>query len=188
MEEELPILGEPLAIELANTDYGQDDWAIDFLGDEHTAALWLRSSPLAVHPMPIRRATLRSLQKLRDAIRGLLIACVDNRRPPAEVLDTVNRSARRGRSCDQVHWSNELTIDALVSGSPADVVHRTLADATLDLVGGSDRARVRRCAAPDCTMLFVKRHHRRDFCHSSCSQRSRQARYYRRKRQAERDA
>jgi hypothetical protein len=58
---------------------------------------------------------------------------------------------------------------------------RLLAELATETIGlATDGSVLARCDGEDCRMLFVRQHGRRRFCHSSCSQRARQARYQQR--------
>ncbi len=175
---EFPILGtEPLPVELANTLYSDDGEVTDFLATADLVTAW--STAADGSPLPGSAAV--PARELRDAVRAVLVAVVDGLVPDAVAIETVNRYAAGGARYPQLSWTAEGAgrewVDA---GSGVTARLGRIAAATVELLAtGSD---VRRCPAPGCSMLFVRTHARRRFCHGSCGHRDRQARYYRRQR------
>lgn len=180
--EELPLLGEPLPVELANSLYqGSDGQCFDFLGPEY-AASWLAHGPIDARPTP---AALGDLRLLRDHVRAIVRAAVAGESPRPQSLRAIERAAatcpRKPRlelagDQPQVHWQR--------IGSRLERELAEIAEATIELMVGPSWAALRECAADDCTMLFVQHHRRRRFCHASCSHRMRQLSYLARRRQA----
>jgi len=178
---DLPLLGESLPLELANTRYGDPDDAgarIDFLARPESARAWLvHVHGLSARPPHLDDADHRALVELRDAVAELL-AAPHPAPPPPTVIATLNAAAQRGRVHQRLGWGPEgPCIERVACGAPMDEVIRQLADATFAWLCGPDRARTRRCAAPDCWMWFVAHHRRRRFCHPTCSGRDRQTRF-----------
>lgn len=169
---EYPLLGEPPSMELANTDYG--DGAFDFLGTEELVAGWLDAMGIDDRPAS------DVLRGLRDAAHGLFASVADELPPEPRHIEIVNRHARGARSAPQLQWDHGWRSEVRTEGSCGEATLRALAEDAIALLG--DGAAIRRCAAPDCTMLFVRQHHLRRFCHPTCSGRTRQAAYVRRQR------
>lgn len=180
----LPILGEPLAVELANTAYGRGDEAIDFLGSPDLIDAWMAGAAPGLSPTrPFRGRDADALRELRDATGALVGATVDRRPLPPGAIDVVNRHAARAPASWQLRLGRDGAACVQVERSdlgPAGTLG-LLAHHAIVLLGGDDAPRLRRCARPNCTMTFVQRHGRRRWCHDSCGHRSRQAAYYRRR-------
>lgn len=181
--DDLPLLGEPLPVELANSLYEGAE-TIDFLTTPAGARLWLthvRAEP----PLSPRLAAdeLEELRALRDAIRRVLVALA--RRHPIRAGDVamINRAA----AAAAYHAHLELDgrgrprVTTQYAGG-ADGLRARLATEAIALIAGPDGRRIRQCEGPGCAMLFVRDHHRRRWCHASCGHRARQASYYRRVR------
>ena len=163
---EYPILGtEPLPVEFANTLYG----GFDCLGTDELAAGWFAAMELGV--VDAGRARV-----LRDAVFRLLAASADGQRWDRDAVAAVNGFAAEGPTALQLGEAGEARWVETTTGSAA--VLGRIATCSIELLAGG--APLRRCAAPDCRILFVPQHARRRFCHASCSGRMRQARYYRR--------
>jgi predicted RNA-binding Zn ribbon-like protein len=174
---EFPILGtEPLAVELANTLYGDLDYLRTAGWIDRWFALACPDEKLAMG-----RAADR-VRALRDCVHGLLSAAVDDRRPDARLVERVNAFAAAAPT--------HLRLDWPVGGPPASrwqdtaeggtAVLGRIATCCIELLAGPQAGGVRRCQTPDCPLIFVKSHARRRWCHPSCAHRDRQARYYRR--------
>ncbi|MEM6994349.1 MAG: CGNR zinc finger domain-containing protein [Myxococcota bacterium] len=187
--DELPILGEPLAVELANTRYGQGDDAIDFLGTGAAARVWLEASAAAPTPgvRDLGPQGLTRLSQLRDAVHELCAATVDGRPVRRSILRAINDASALAppQRALALGPGGVVGVHTRRVGSVLDRLLATLADETFGLFEGEASARLRRCPGPECGMFFVQHHHRRRFCHASCSHRARQAAYYRRRRDAQ---
>ena len=182
---ELPLLGEPLPIEFANTRYGEGRSAADCLGSVETLRSWLhhvRAAP----PLPALRAdqaAIRACRELRGSIRQLLDALAEDTAVPAGVLDTVNRYAAAATYHVRLELGSagKLKRTTIHTGpDPLTELLCRLATDTVALAAGAESGAIRRCPGPGCTMLFLRDHHRRRWCHPSCGHRARQADYYRR--------
>jgi predicted RNA-binding Zn ribbon-like protein len=180
-----PFLGtEPVAVEFANTVYGVGANTVDFLLTADLIEQWFALVPAvtAASPTPseLGRYAAR-VRALRDAIRIVLLAAADGRVPDRAAVNTVNGAAAAAPTVSSMDWVSGSgpaahRLDVTV-GSTAVLGH--IATSCIEVVT-DPYAVVRRCEGPDCSLLFVRQHHRRRFCHSSCGHRDRQARYYRR--------
>lgn len=181
----MPVLGEPVPIELANTRYRDGDDVVDFLADPRTTATWFTTSPTAsaiVHPGSWEVRDWRRLVELRDSIDDLLRARIAGGAAPAAALDRINRAAERVITRLELRWDATGVVRAVEHHSAphaADVTLGRIATDAIILLAGPQADRLRTCANVDCEMLFLKHHHRRRWCHDSCGHRHRQATYYR---------
>lgn len=169
---EFPILGtEPLAVELANTLYGRED----FLRTREQVDQWFAQ----VGQPAVDAVRARTL---RDAVHRLFAAAVEGAAPDPEDVAVVNAFATPTRP--ELRWSADgpavRHVDTATGG--AAVLGR-IASRAIDLLAGP--AVLRRCTAPGCSLFFVRDHPRRRWCNPGCGHRDRQARYYRRKRRSE---
>lgn len=182
VDEDLPLLGEPLPVEFANSLYRDGDSWIDFLADAPAATRWFAAaadtSVLEVAP-EVRPPQVHDVRGLRDAVRALIETALAGDRPDPADVDTVNRAAAAAPAFPELHWPEVRTVRVAggLTGTLALVASEAIA-----LVAGPDARRLRRCTAPGCGLLFVKHHPRRAWCNPSCGQRVRQARYYRSQR------
>ena len=92
---DLPILGEPLIAEFANTLYVDGTTRLDVLDHPSWIAAWLRQAPCAAGLARLDRLRTEDaarLRVLRDAVRGLLKHPRDVR---AVDIEVINQAARR---------------------------------------------------------------------------------------------
>lgn len=181
----LPILGEALAVELANTLYDhRGGTTMDFLGTSEHVALWFAHVPSAASlglPKRLTSSQVGDIRMLRNAVRHILDGWT---RDPSGAcgapVATLNRYAARTPCRLHLDWPDGGTPRAsLVPGGPAfDALLARLACDCIEFLAGPQLPLLRRCDGPDCAMFFVQHHHKRRFCHERCAHRARQARYY----------
>jgi predicted RNA-binding Zn ribbon-like protein len=181
--DDLPLIGEPLAVELANTRYGDGRDRIDFLANPRLIAMWFAHVPAAPRlPARLTPRDAELLRDLRDATHALIGRRVDGLPPSIAAVETLNRHAARGpRTLRLDVAAGGVRIGSSSTARGIDAVLGHLAHEAITLLGGPDAARLRRCDHPECTMAFVQQHRRRRWCHPSCGHRTRQASYYRRR-------
>jgi predicted RNA-binding Zn ribbon-like protein len=175
MEAENELTGE-LAIDLANTlRPARDGSIVDLLADEDGRARWLSGTggPDAVGPS--------RLIALRDHVRALLAAAVSRRTLPPAAVTAVNRACAAAPGFVQLEAS-ELVVR--YHASPADAFLADIATSAIGLVGGPERARLRRCEAPGCGRWFLASRPRQTWCSPGCGNRARLARFQQRRRVA----
>lgn len=171
LNDDLPLLGEPLAIELANTLYGEGAAALDFLAPP-VAARWLAAALHGDAPTELTAEQAAVLRELRDATRAILFALYHKQPPPAEAVATVNHHA--AAAC-----AHAALVDGaarvVFRGAPLARARARFATSCVELVARA--APVGRCEGPGCTLFFVQHHGHRRYCHEGCSHRARQRRY-----------
>jgi predicted RNA-binding Zn ribbon-like protein len=175
--------GEPLAIDLADTLMTVTDPPTDLLADAAAVrrfwglqAAWL--------PAGVARPS-QATRALRDAIRVLLDARLEHQQPPHEAVATINAVASAATTSPRL---------AFVDGEPTQaedwytsdtgaVALAAAARSAIELLTSDDTTRLRRCANPMCSMLFLAETPRRQWCTPNiCGNRARVARHYRRSR------
>lgn len=179
-----PMGGEPLvALDLVDTLMTAVDPEVDLLDAKERGAQWwqLEMTRLPTSPVPDPTATRR----LRAAIRDLLDARLENRSPQRTSIEDVNAVAAsvptsprlvyspEGEATENTRWHTEH------GGNPALAA---IAREAIDLLADPERSgRLRRCANPACSMLFLAETTRRQWCASNvCGNRMRVARHYQR--------
>ena len=172
MDDDFPLLGEPPAIELINTVYGDGDAAVDYLHPDDRAERW-SSAALGPAAAPVDPAALR---ELRDALRRLVIAAHAERPLDPASVELVNRHAAAASGYLQLIAAPSIHAIARDRAGPL----ARLATSGIGVLCGPDP--IRRCEGEGCSLFFVQTHGRRRFCHDGCSHRARQQRYSRRHR------
>ncbi|MGA6168328.1 CGNR zinc finger domain-containing protein [Amycolatopsis magusensis] len=166
MSAELPLLGEPASVEFANTLYGE----LDFLADPETVRRWV-AEVLPGHVVPED-----GLIELRNGVRRIFLAVSTGSAPDSADVRLVNECATAAPSV----WQLTSGATAAQTRIGDRVLLAELAEDCARVVASADVRPVRLCESDDCPMLFVRKHHRRRWCHNSCGHRARQAAYYRR--------
>ncbi len=173
--------GERLvALDLVDTVLLAVDPPVDLLETPAQLAKWweLQETRLPAGPLPDATATRR----LRTAVRDILDSHLAERAPLATSIEDLNAAAaaapaslRLVLSGDGLHtetrWHTEYGGNAALAA---------IARETIELMADPERLdSLRRCANPNCSMLFLAEHKRRQWCIGSrCGNRSRVARHY----------
>ena len=178
-----PMGAEPLvALDLVDTIVTVADPPVDLIADPTEASKWwrLQAGRLPDGPQPDLAATRR----LRSAIRDLFDAYLENREPRKTSIEDVNAAAAAAPVSlrlagdmktphAQTRWHTELGGNAALAAIATEAV-------TL-LTQPDQRNMLRRCANPNCSMLFLAQTRRRQWCTQNiCGNRTRVARHYQR--------
>ncbi|HME79811.1 MAG TPA: ABATE domain-containing protein [Mycobacterium sp.] len=178
-----PMGAEPLvALDLADTLVTVTDPPTDLIADPAQASRWwrLQAGRLPDGPEPDPASTRR----LRAAIRDLFDAHLEHRAPRETSLDDINAAAASapvspriaGRGDDMradARWHTEFGGNAALAAVAQQAI-ALICDA-------SRRDTLRRCANPNCSMLFLAHTRRRLWCTANiCGNRARVARHYHR--------
>jgi len=184
-----PVGGEPLALDLVDTLITVTDPPTDLLSDDARALqFWaLQRDRLPAQALPPDLATTRTI---RSAIRALLDAQLAGREPPLDALDVVNAAAAAAPGSPRLdpvsgglavswHWQTD---------APRAQALAAVARSAMEILTDHD-GRLRRCANPACSMLFLADTTRRQWCTPNiCGNRARVARHYRRSRTGAKDS
>lgn len=152
-------LGGRPALDLVNTLRERWRRNVETLVSTDDLAGWLVKSGLLRSPMPVRRAVLHETRELREAIDAGVRAVVAGDVPPADAVRVIDGWL--------VHAGSRPSL-ALVDGEPAfgerlaaDSPRRAVGTVALDaatMLGLPDqRARLRICAAENCSARFYDR-------------------------------
>jgi predicted RNA-binding Zn ribbon-like protein len=175
-------LGEPLAIDLANTvmvvSAGDE---LDLLATRDDLRRWLAAEQERLGDCSFAIAHLTEIRALRDAVRTALSSVAKGAMPPSDALGRLNAASAEAPTAPQLEVSGggELRLDERpASADPLARLQATLARSAIALLAGAERQRLQVCDAPSCGMLFLGR---RRWCCAACGNRARAARHYRRK-------
>jgi predicted RNA-binding Zn ribbon-like protein len=178
------LIGEPVvAVDLINTvAVPGSPAADDLLSADHGAETWwrLQRARLPRGDMP----DIRALRRLRSALREMIEALVDDRPVPKAAVSEVNFFAQSAPASRRLlltgaglgvetHWHSEFGGNlrlAFIATQAAEY-----------LSDPAQVARLRRCANPACSMIFIAVNPRRSWCAPGvCGNRVRVARHHRR--------
>jgi len=138
----------------------------------------LQAARLPAGPRP----SVSDAIELRGALRDAFEAVIADRRPSTATLRAINDAAAAAPSNPHL----ELSDEGVVELSTRWHAHRRGAAVLAEIAAAGmrlivDEPRLRRCANPDCSMLFIGDNPRRIWCAANvCGNRTRVARHYRR--------
>jgi predicted RNA-binding Zn ribbon-like protein len=178
------IIGEPVvAVDLVNTVAAPGSAvADDLLSADRGAAAWWQVERARVPAGDV--PDIRALRQLRSALRDVIEALVDDLPVPQAAVSDLNffmRSAPASQRLRltgtglrvQTQWHAEYGGNARLAFIAAQAAEF--------LSDPSKVSRLRRCANPACSMIFIAVNPRRSWCAPGiCGNRARVARYHRR--------
>jgi predicted RNA-binding Zn ribbon-like protein len=163
-------VGAPLCIEFSNTlGHGRED-----LGSPGALATWLAEHGEAgVGDGVLLR--VGEFRALRDAVRAALGAAVERRAVAATLVEVLNAASAAAPAWPTLDPDGPgVRMETTTSSDTARIL-AAVARSAIELLGGPDRGRLRRCAA--CDTFFIARRATRVWCSGPCGNRSRVARH-----------
>jgi predicted RNA-binding Zn ribbon-like protein len=158
---------ETIAVELANAD----------LGSAGDLGMWLRGTGEDDHADELS-LRLPEFLDLRASLRELLAAASEGRPLPPDAVARLNETSVR---VPRVARFDEGVVSLEpMAGSAAALVLATIAWSAIELLGGPERDRIRRCGAD--LRFFVATRPDRVWCSDRCGNRIRVARHHARLR------
>ncbi|BAU80999.1 hypothetical protein SLA_0044 [Streptomyces laurentii] len=185
-----PLLGEPLALEFANTHYAVRGSLRDGLGRPDHLAWWLWTcrdrftTDLTDTALAnVNEADVVHFRELRDASRRLIDARVQGWEPDSRDVAQLNRAGGLGRSWPILLWNPDTTPTTARMGAQGPLLEAQaeLAHAVVTLLTTPDNP-LASCPAPGCVLFFERTPPRRAWCSPGCGNRARAARHYHRHR------
>ncbi|MFD3513844.1 CGNR zinc finger domain-containing protein [Streptomyces sp. NPDC058657] len=185
MSNRLPLVGEPLPLDLVNTRVNEPGGEVDLLDSEEQLHRWLHAQTgrLTQPPPGSDGPGLDALRALRGRISTVIECVRDGEEPPAQALRALTRALLAAPLHRSLDWDGGAVTAAPVrTGSATDVLLAELTDATVDLLTDPVAlSRLRRCEGPGCRLLFLAVNPRRRWCSPAlCGNRVRVGRYYQR--------
>jgi predicted RNA-binding Zn ribbon-like protein len=176
-------LGEPLAIDLANTVMVvREGERVDLLATSADLERWLQAEQPRLGDCAFAIQHLDEVRALRNAVHGLLAASAQGTRLPPEALKHINAASAAAPISPQLETDSDGKLrirERLGETDPLARLLGTLARAAIALLAGPQRASLHICQAPSCGMFFLGS---RRWCCAACGNRARAARHYRRTR------
>jgi predicted RNA-binding Zn ribbon-like protein len=180
----LAIIGEPIvAVDLINTGAAPGSAVTDdLLSAERGAAAWWQIETESVPGGGL--PDIHAMRRLRSALRDMIEALVDDRPVPQSAVSDLNFFTHSAPASTRLrltgtgllaetHWHGEY------GGNPRLAFIATQAAAFLS--DPSKVSKLRRCANPACSMIFIALNPRRSWCAPGvCGNRVRVARHHRR--------
>jgi predicted RNA-binding Zn ribbon-like protein len=176
-----------VALALANSRRTLPRETVEDLQTVEDLRRWLHLHGLEVRTSPLATAQLRQLLTLRDFVRELLTARVEDRRPSADAVNAINTAARNAPTAPQLNWNTNRAPQVHAQHETPDgftAALAAIASDTIDLIAGERHHQLRACNAPRCVRFLLADHPRRRWCSKRCGDRVRAAHYYERTRTA----
>ena len=168
-----PLIGEPLALDLANTVISAPGGEADLLATEDALRAWLTAQRDRLD-ITGGQIDLSEVRALRAHITHAVEAARAGTSPHPEALRAINDAQRTTPAYQELGWNGRSITST--TRRPGTATATLLADPAIGLV--------RRCEGPGCRMLFLPAHPRRRWCSpATCGNRARVARYYQRHKQ-----
>ncbi len=175
-------LGEPLAIDLANTVMVvREGEAVDLLRGPADLGRWLAAEGDRVTGFAVdAEKDLAAVRELRDGVRELLAAGATGERPPAAAVEVVNEACAASPIAPRLAVDRDGTARVEVAqGGGIAGLRAAIARSAVELLAETPSGELRVCRAPSCGMFYLGA---RRWCCSACGNRARAARHYRRHR------
>lgn len=184
-----PMGGEPLvAVDLADTLMTAQEPVVDLLATPDRLSTWWRLQRARLPEAP--EPTEAMIQRLRAAVRDVLDAHLEHRPPQQASISDLNAAAAAVPTSPQLSWDGKTPGEASTrwhTEQGGNAALSALARQTIELLSSpAQLERLRRCANPSCSMLFLAETKRRQWCTANiCGNRARVARHYRRTHETE---
>jgi predicted RNA-binding Zn ribbon-like protein len=187
--------GGNLCLDFANTieDRGSEH-PVDLWSDYSRLLLWAEESgalsqnaarqlsSLARESPASAQSALALAGQLRDAVYDVFSAMVQQRKIPDQALATLNKAVQRSAKHAQVVARNRrFQWEWILPEGSLDSMLWPVARAAADLLTSDDLLRIRQCASPACSWLFLDRskNRRRRWCDMRiCGNQDKARRYY----------
>lgn len=174
------------ALDLVNTDLVLKGERVDTLRGDGDAAAWLKAAGLAA-PSDARGLAVKA-RRLRDAIRSIAMASIEERAPAVASVALLNEALARPAAAHVLarkRGSLVARIEPLRDDAAASLY--PIAIAAMRLFTERDPRLLKKCANPHCVLLFydaTKSHTRRWCSMGLCGNRAKVAEFARRRRGA----
>lgn len=183
-----PLIGEPLAVDLANTLLEREEGREDLLATPERLLAWCEAEGerLGVLDAAGLGRRLPEFLMLRGAIRELFRGQLDGERSSERAVEEINAASARVPRFRELRWETEDRRSGLraqtrdLGGEVADIALARIARSAIELAGDPGREFLRSCPAPGCPLIFCAENRRRRWCSNACGNRVRVARHYRR--------
>lgn len=175
------IAGHP-ALDFLNTEKANDAGErVELLAEPESVAAWFKAVGFA--PISVHNSLLMDARTLRDAIRALATAWINDAPAPAEPLALLNQTLVSGAARKQLTPDFTQHNELLVT-NPNPLL--PIAESALDLFTHQDKTLVRKCAGTGCVLWFLDttKNKRRRWCRmEACGNRAKVSAHYHRQRE-----
>ena len=175
--------GRPCLNLVATIGWRTAEKPIERLRSTSDFTAWLIAAQLTTASSTVTPAELAGARRLREAIYRLVMATITHQSPAPNDIALVNRWARIPEPVPTLLWKDgQLHLQEKTS-QPALAALSVIARDAILLLGSQTILRVKECARPDCTLLFLdaSRSGRRRWCSmDACGNRAKTVDYRKR--------
>jgi predicted RNA-binding Zn ribbon-like protein len=171
-------LGEPLAIDLANTVMVvRDGESVDLLDSTEALGTWLELERPRLGDCGFALSRRAELLAAREDVRSLFTSRATGRPPERAAVERLNAASRGAPVAPQLQVTDDGELELVAEEQIADMptLLGAIARSAIHLLDEHDRSPLHICGAPSCGMFFTGR---RRWCCAACGNRARAARHY----------
>jgi predicted RNA-binding Zn ribbon-like protein len=171
-------LGEPLAIDLANTVMVvREEESVDLLDSAEALETWLELERPRLGDFRIAPSDRAELLAAREDVRSLFAARATGGAIDRVAIERLNAASRGAPVAPQLRMTDSGDLQVIAEEQIADMPAflGAIARSAIELLAEHDRSPLRICGAPSCGMFFTGR---RRWCCAACGNRARAARHY----------
>jgi predicted RNA-binding Zn ribbon-like protein len=178
-------LGEPLAIDLANTVMiVREGEVIDLLPTPADLGDWLSAEGGRLAGFEVDTGEdFEAIRSLREAVRELFTATAEGGELPLGAVEEVNEASAVAPVAPRLTLAPDGSrcVESHPAGGSIAGLLGAVARSAIELLTSTPEEELRICRAPSCGMFYLGT---RRWCCSACGNRARAARHYRRHRTA----
>lgn len=155
------------------------DGGFDRLTDPGALGRWFTAAGITSDDVRCTPTDLRHARRLREAVYRLMLVQLGRGRAEPDDVATVNTWAVKPPPAAEL-CESPSGLRAQLSGATTHGLLAQIARDAVEVIGGADRHRLRECASPQCSVLFVdtSRAGARRWCSmGTCGSRDKMARY-----------
>ncbi|HJZ36815.1 MAG TPA: ABATE domain-containing protein [Solirubrobacterales bacterium] len=171
-------LGEPLAIDLANTVMVvREGESVDLLDSDEALETWLELERPRLGDCRFALWDRAELLAAREDVRSLFTARATGGPFERAAVERLNAASRGAPVAPQLRLTAGGDCQVIAEERIADMpaLLAAIARSAIDLLAEHGRSPLRICGAPSCGMFFIGR---RRWCCAACGNRARAARHY----------
>jgi predicted RNA-binding Zn ribbon-like protein len=167
-------LGEPLAIDFANTVRRRGETYEELLRTPDDLAEWAERQRGRIPALPaISETRLAEVRALRDAVFATLRAAAEGERAPADAERALNAALREVPLIPRLE-AGAVVAMPLRAADPLDELGARACTSALEMIRRDDLAL---CDSPGCGQFFLRHRSDQRWCGSACGVRARVARH-----------
>jgi predicted RNA-binding Zn ribbon-like protein len=184
IDETLPWLTFPAALDLSNTIVVTPRGEVDLLTTDEQLDVWIAAERGRIICVDAAAGRLNDVRALRADLRALLYAYAQDRPLPGPARRRLNALGAAAPAYPQLRPGGTVVMER-ASSDPYTIFAAELARAAIELFNGDD-TRPSVCTAPSCGLLYPPEHSRQRWCCRACGNRARVARHAARRRSTNR--